>query len=109
MTTCDLANRDCAPCRGEGGRIENPTPLMAALHPDWQSDGQAIWRRFAFKGFAKPVQLANLAAWLGEKTGHHPDVGFGWGWCEIRFTSHELGGLSDNDFTCAARLDALVA
>jgi len=46
---------------------------------------------------------------LGEKHGHHPDVGFGWGWCEVAFTTHELGGLTDADFTAAARLDAVVA
>lgn len=89
--------------------MENPGAEMQRLHPDWQTDGQAIWRRFAFNGFAKPVQLANLAAWLGEKMGHHPDVGFGWGWCEVRYTSHEAGGLSETDFLCAARLDSLVA
>jgi len=53
--------------------------------------------------------MANLAAWLGERMGHHPDVGFGWGWCEIAFTSHELGGLTAQDFACATRLDAMTA
>lgn len=109
MSLCDLQNRDCAPCQGEGTQILDPAAQMAGLHPDWRLDGARLVRRFAFKGFARAVQMANLAAWLGEKTGHHPDVGFGWGWCEVVYTSHELGGLSENDFTCAARLDAIVA
>ncbi len=109
MSVCDLSNRDCVPCRGEGAVIADPAALMTSLHPDWRLDGLRLVRRFTFKNFAKAVQMANLAAWLGEKTGHHPDVGFGWGWCKVAFTSHELGGLSENDFICAARLDAITA
>ncbi|MDM7255514.1 MAG: 4a-hydroxytetrahydrobiopterin dehydratase [Paracoccus sp. (in: a-proteobacteria)] len=75
----------------------------------WRLEEGAIRRRFTFKGFAKAVEMANLAAWLGNKQGHHPDVAFGWGYCEVAFTSHEAGGLTEADFACAARLDALVA
>ena len=106
---CDLTNKDCAPCRGDGTTIADPASRMAALHPDWRQDGQRLSRRFAFKNFAKAVQLANVAAYLGEKHGHHPDVGFGWGWCEVAFATHELGGLTDADYTAATRLDTMVA
>lgn len=83
--------------------------MLGGLHPDWQLDGSRLLRRFAFEGFAKAVQMANPAAWLGGKMGHHVDVGFGWGWCEVAFTSHELGGLTENDFICATRLDTITA
>lgn len=83
--------------------------LLRGLHPDWQLDGSRLVRRFAVKGFARAVQLANLAAWLGETMGHHPDVAFGWGRCEIAFTSHEAGGLTARDLAAAARLDAILA
>ncbi|MTE00406.1 pterin-4-alpha-carbinolamine dehydratase [Paracoccus sp. YIM 132242] len=77
----------------------------------WQlsPDGKAILRRFPFKGFAKAVEMANLAAWLGNRQNHHPDVRFGWGYCEVAFTTHDAGGLTDADFACAARLNELVA
>ena len=77
----------------------------------WQlsPDGKAIMRRFTFKGFAKAVEMANLAAWLGNSRNHHPDVRFGWGYCEVAFTTHDAGGLTDADFACAARLNELVA
>ncbi len=84
-------------------------PSLQGLHPDWQLDGNRLLRRFTVKNFARAVQLANLAAWLGETLGHHPDVGFGWGWCEIAFTSHEAGGLTAQDLAAAARLDAILA
>lgn len=75
----------------------------------WQLRDGAIRRRFCFKGFAKAVEMANLAAWLGNKQGHHPDICFGWGYCEVAFTTHDAGGLTEADFTAAAKLDALVA
>lgn len=109
MTVCDLSNSDCAPCHGEGAVLTDAPARMAALHGDWRLDGSRLVRRFVYKGFAKAVQMANLAAWLGERLGHHPDVAFGWGWCEVAFTSHELGGLSENDFIAASRLDGIVA
>ncbi len=106
---CDLTQKDCAPCQGDGMVIADPGNRMSALHPDWRLVGQGLSRRFVFRNFAKAVQLANVAAYLGEKLGHHPDVGFGWGWCEVAFTSHELGGLTEVDFTAAARLDEVVS
>ena len=80
---------------------------MAEL-PDWQvsEDGTSISRRVAVKGFAKAVYLANLAAFLADRAGHHPDVSFGWGYCELRFTTHEAGGMTEGDVICAAKFDA---
>lgn len=72
-------------------------------------DGRAIARRFAVKGFARAVETANLAAWLGNRQNHHPDVRFGWGYCEVAFTTHEAGGLTEADFACAARLNELLS
>lgn len=113
MSVCDLRDRTCEPCKGGTPPLDAAAAerLKADLHADWHLDAaaKALTRRFEFKGFAKPVQLANLAAWHGDKQGHHPDVGFGWGYCTITYTTHEIGGLSENDFICAAKLDALVA
>jgi 4a-hydroxytetrahydrobiopterin dehydratase len=84
---------------------------MPTLHADWtiDADSTSITRRFVCDTFAAAVQLANVAAWLGEKHNHHPDVTFGWGYCTVRYTSHDVGGLSGRDFRSAAALDALVA
>lgn len=83
---------------------------MAGLHPDWQLDhaARAISRAFAFKGMAKAAQLANLAVWYAEKTGHHPDIAFGWGYCRLTYTTHDIGGLTEADFATAAGFDALI-
>ncbi|RJL13670.1 4a-hydroxytetrahydrobiopterin dehydratase [Paracoccus siganidrum] len=111
MTT-DLASQSCEPCKGGVDPMsrDEAQALMEQLQ-GWvlSDDGTTIRRRFEFKGFAKAVEMANLAAWLGNKQGHHPDIAFGWGYCEVAFTTHEAKGLTQNDFICAARLDALVA
>lgn len=75
----------------------------------WQLQGTKIVKRFEYKGFAKAVEMANLAAWHSNKMGHHADIAFGWGYCQITYTNHEAGGLTANDFICAAKLDELVA
>lgn len=112
MTTCDLAAQSCEPCQGgiPPLSLDEARKMMDQL-TGWtlSPSGKEIARRFEFKGFAKAVEMANLAAWLGNKQGHHPDIAFGWGYCAVTFTTHEAGGLTQNDFICAARLDALVA
>lgn len=78
--------------------------------PDWQvsEDGQSITRELRFKGFAKATYAANLAIWLADQTNHHPDICLGYGYCRISYTTHEIGGLSEPDFICAERFDALL-
>ena len=90
--------------------LDQARRLMADL-PEWDlaASGKEIRRRFALKGFAPAVEMANLAAWLGNRQGHHPDIAFGWGYCRVTFSTHAAGGLTRNDFICAARLDALLA
>lgn len=109
----DLTSKTCAVCDGTGptlssAEIEN---LKAQLNPNWIVDeqGKSLLRKFSFKGFAKATYTANLAAFISDKEGHHADIAFGWGYCHVTYTSHELGGLSENDFICAAKLDAAVS
>ncbi|MDO5704713.1 MAG: 4a-hydroxytetrahydrobiopterin dehydratase [Paracoccus sp. (in: a-proteobacteria)] len=103
----DLAQETCRD--GAPALSPDEAETLLARLGGWTSDGQAIRRRFTVKGFARAVEMANLAAWLGNRQNHHPDVTFGWGYCEVAFTTHDAGGLTRNDFICAARLDALTA
>ncbi|MEY8096380.1 4a-hydroxytetrahydrobiopterin dehydratase [Falsihalocynthiibacter sp. S25ZX9] len=110
---CMLSDKSCAPCQGIGEAMELSVAqgMMAQLADGWvlADDGKSLTREYRFKGFAKAVYMANTAAFLADQQGHHPDVSFGWGYCRVLFTSHELGGLSENDFICAAKLDQMVA
>lgn len=90
---------------------ENIQLMAEHLHADWQliDDGKSLSRRYEFKGFAKSVYLSNLCVWLADQQNHHPDIAFGWGYCEVRITSHDIGGLSERDFIWATKLDELTA
>ena len=87
----------------------NVAEKALATLPGWTlaAHGRALTRRWEFKGFARAVQMVNLAAWLGGTQGHHPDVRFGRGYCEVTFITHTAGGLTENDLICAARLNAI--
>lgn len=108
----DLTQKSCAACEGWVPPLTEAelTQFKSQLDPDWELDLQSntLTRRFKFKGFAKAVQMANLVAFLSDKEGHHADVAFGWGYCTVTYTSHELGRVTENDFICAAKLDAVL-
>lgn len=106
-----LHDKDCVPCEGKVSPLPpDEAARMLAEVPGWtlSDDGTTIRRRFDFQGFLKAVEMANLAAWVGNSQRHHPDITFGFGYCEVAFTTHAAKGLTQNDFICAARLDRLV-
>ena len=109
----DLTQKQCTPCEGGTRKftlteIQERLPLLDAA---WTLDESvpALCREFKFKGFAKTMYFVNAVAFLADQEGHHPDVCFGWGYCNVRFSTHAIDGLSENDFICAAKLDRLVA
>lgn len=107
--SADLASRRCKPC--EGGvtplSTEQSHKLLEALHDDWAlcSDGLAISRTFTFPAYSRSLGFANAVAWIAITEGHHPDITLSYGSCTVRFTTHAIDGLSDNDFVCAAKID----
>jgi len=113
MSQETLAQKNCVPCQSGMAPLAPiaAAEMMAELGKDWQMDADAtgLTLRLKFKGFAKAVYHANLAAFVADQEGHHPDVAFGWGYCQVTFTTHEAGGLTQNDFICAAKLDHILA
>lgn len=109
----DLAERHCKPCEGgvEPLREDQVEMLMVALHDDWRvsDDGLEIARRFEFPAYSRTLGFTNAVAWIAIVEGHHPDMAVSYGSCEVRYTTHAIGGLSDNDFICAAKIDRLAA
>ncbi|MEJ2602039.1 MAG: 4a-hydroxytetrahydrobiopterin dehydratase [Gammaproteobacteria bacterium] len=109
----ELAERHCRPCEGgvEPLTDEQARALMRGLDADWDlsGDGRSISRDFDFTGFARTIAFVNAVAWIATVEGHHPDMEVGYGRCRVRYTTHAIDGLSDNDFICAAKIDRLVA
>jgi 4a-hydroxytetrahydrobiopterin dehydratase len=83
--------------------------LQAELHPDWHVDAgrQLLVRDFKFENFHATMAFVNAVAWIAHVEDHHPDLELGYGHCRVRFSTHSVGGLSENDFICAAKVDAL--
>lgn len=109
----ELVERRCKPC--EGGvqplSAESARDLMAALHGDWEmvDGGKRITRSFRFPAYSWTIAFANAVAWIATTEGHHPVMVVEYGLCTIGFTTHAIGGLSDNDFICAAKVDRIAA
>ncbi len=81
--------------------------MKAQIHGDWAVDGDTLTRRYKTKTFAKALMLVNGVGYVAESEDHHPDIKLGYGYAEVSFTTHSVGGLSENDFICAAKLDAM--
>jgi 4a-hydroxytetrahydrobiopterin dehydratase len=107
----DLTAKSCVPC--EGGvkpmTTDEAGQLLGRLHSDWalNEDATEIRRDFRFKGFYRTMAFVNAVAWIANREDHHPDLEVGWGHCLVRFSTHSIKGLSENDFICAAKVDAL--
>ena len=75
----------------------------------WREDGGAIEKTFAFDGWLETVAFVDALAWMCHVENHHPELHVQHDRCRVRFTTHSAGGISANDFICAAKADALVA
>ena len=83
--------------------------LLPELAPQWHLDvgRQVLTRDFKFDNFHATMAFVNAVAWIAHVEDHHPDLELGYGHCRVRFSTHSVGGLSENDFICAAKVDAL--
>ncbi len=88
---------------------EESEKLMASLNEDWiLSDNKLqISREFKFKGYYKTIAFVNVVAWIAQEEGHHPDLEVNFGKVLVKFTTHDVKGLSLNDFKIAKRVDQI--
>ncbi len=82
---------------------------LTALHEDWQlsEDGKSIARVFDFPSFSRTIAFTNAVAWIATTEGHHPEMTVSYSRCEVSYRTTAIGGLSDNDFICAAKVDRI--
>ncbi len=105
---CDLTNKQCKPC--EGGVPPLPQTeidrLMQQLE-GWQQSGSRIGKTYPFKNYYQTIAFVNAIAWMAHRENHHPDLTVTYNSCRVEYSTHAIGGLSENDFICAAKVDAL--
>ena len=75
--------------------------------PGWEQHGGEIAKTYSFKNYYETMAFVNAAAWVSHREDHHPDMEVGYNKCRVRYSTHSVGGLSENDFICAAKLEAL--
>ena len=109
----DLFNKKCVPC--EGGVLPFD---ISEIHKyqkkidDWDIIKNndkifLLYKKFNFENFLKSQKFINEVSKISEEEGHHPDIKFGWGYAEIKITTHAIEGLSENDFILAAKIDQI--
>lgn len=106
----NLAHQHCQHRDGpalEGAELQR---LTSAL-PHWNIDAAnaRLTREFAFADYHHTLAFVNAVAWIAHRQDHHPDLHVGYNRCTVQWSTHSVGGLSLNDFICAARVDALSA
>lgn len=106
-----LAEQRCKPCEGGVAPLsgEETETFMEQLSSGWKlgADGASIRTELEFRNFYRTMSFVNAVAHIANSEDHHPDLEVGYNYCRIRFTTHAIGGLSENDFICAAKIDAL--
>ena len=110
----ELIKKKCVPCEG------NIIPFnVSEIHKYLKKvDGWNVLKnkekifylikKFTFKNFLESQNFVNKVSSISEKEGHHPDILFGWGYAEIKITTHAIEGLSENDFILASKIDQLI-
>ena len=110
----ELIKKKCLPCEG------NIIPFdISEIHKyqkkvdgwDVLKDKKKVFflnKKFKFKNFKESQNFVNKVSFISEEEGHHPDISFGWGYANVKITTHAIEGLSENDFILAAKIDQLI-
>lgn len=103
--------KKCLPCEGGVPPLKS-TEIVRYLRGlrDWRlsADGKFIFAEYRMRDFAAALRLINRCAVIAEKEGHHPDIHLtGYRHLRIELTTHALGGLSENDFILAAKIEQI--
>jgi 4a-hydroxytetrahydrobiopterin dehydratase len=104
----DLAQRKCIPCKPGQPKLgpERVRELLGQVR-GWEARDDKIHKSFAFKDFVTAMEFLNRVAEVAENEGHHPDFCVHYSRVDFTIFTHDVGGLSENDFIVAAKIDAL--
>ena len=96
-----------APTRGAPALPETEiTEALRAL-PGWTHVADRIVKTFRFGNYHEAIAFVNAIAWIAHRTDHHPDLSVHYNRVVVSYSTHDAGGVTDNDVTCAARVEAL--
>ncbi len=105
---CDLTNKNCKPCEGGVPPLtQDESKEMLKQLDGWTLGDKLISKTFAFKDYYQTIAFVNAVAWMTHREDHHPDLTVSYNKCRVEYSTHAIDGLSENDFICAAKVDAL--
>ena len=109
----DLLNKKCVPC--QNGTL--PFDISEIHKYQKKVDGWDVRennkkkyfleKKFIFKDFINSQKFVNKVGEISEEENHHPDISFGWGYCEVKIFTHAIKGLAESDFILAAKIDKI--
>jgi len=104
-----LAEKKCKPCEGGVAPYTEAQAkdLLRQLKGWIVEDGKLV-KVFPFTNYYQTMAFVNALAWISHREDHHPDLKVGYNQCRVEYSTHAIGGLSENDFICAAKADALL-
>ena len=103
-----LNQQHCQPLEGQPALTADQVTQHLTQVPGWSLAGDAIEKVYAFKDYHHTLAFVNALAWVAHSEDHHPDLLVFYSRCTVRFNTHSVGGISINDFICAAKVDALL-
>ena len=106
--TTDLFSQRCRPLEGQPPMPGVEITRQLARTPGWALADGALQKQYDFADFHRTMAFVNAVAWVAHVEDHHPELLVSYGGCRVRFNTHSVGGISINDFICAAKVDALL-
>jgi 4a-hydroxytetrahydrobiopterin dehydratase len=107
----ELLNKKCVPCEGGLNKLskEEAINLLKINNLDWvlNQNYSEIYKEFKFKNYVNAESFVIKVGIIAEQEGHHPDISFGWGYAKINIHTHAIGGLHENDFILAAKINLI--
>ena len=106
----NLTEQSCKPCEGGVAPLtmsESQELLKSTIAWNLNADGKIIERVFEFRNYYRAIAFVNAIAWMTHRENHHPDMEVSYNRCIVRYTTHAINGLSENDFICAAKVNEI--
>lgn len=107
LTRTQLTSRRSRAMTGERPYVASEIQAQLAELPAWRLEGGSLQRAFVFRDFHQTMAFVNALAWVVHGEDHHPEITIEYNRCVVRWHTHSTGGISENDFICAAKTDAV--
>ncbi|MDO8413551.1 MAG: 4a-hydroxytetrahydrobiopterin dehydratase [Gallionellaceae bacterium] len=105
----ELIGQKCVPCEGGIPPLSQDQVNRLIQQLDgWEQYDRIIGKTFEFKNYYQTMAFVNAVAWLSHREDHHPEMSVSYNKCHVEYSTHAINGLSENDFICAAKVDALL-